>query len=400
MSLLMDALKRAEASKQETGRNAGTRAAQSESEPLTLAAIPPENPPSKPLPDLAHYLDAVDAELLSQVNPGELTDELPDDVNRQAARNVFAAKLPSTASPSRHGLRFALILLGLAGIGIAGYFWYALNQMGQSALSAKPNNAVAPLSPATPRPPAPSPSQAIATQTPSPSPQPAVIFAPREERRPMSTDAQQPVDTASTSVRLTKTPPHVDASALRGYGHLQRGELELARRDYEQSLLREPNNTETLLALAAIAAAQGRHADAQTLRQRAMIANPTDPATQAAMLGGVGSETDPQGTESRLRTLLAAQPESAPLNFALGNLLARQSRWREAQEAYFNAVAADGDNPDYFFNLAISLDQLRQSRLASQHYRLALEAAGRRPASFERGQVERRLAELQTVSQP
>ena len=98
---------------------------------------------------------------------------------------------------------------------------------------------------------------------------------------------------------------------------------------------------------------------------------------------------------SRLKTLLAAQPQSAELNFTLGNLYARQRRWAEAQQAYFNAVAADADNPDYLFNLAVSLDQLRKPRPAAQHYRLALEAAARRPAAFDGEQVRRRLAELQ-----
>ncbi|MBS1131516.1 MAG: hypothetical protein H6R16_2518, partial [Proteobacteria bacterium] len=71
----------------------------------------------------------------------------------------------------------------------------------------------------------------------------------------------------------------------------------------------------------------------------------------------------------------------------------------EAQQVYFNAVAADGDNPDYLFNLAISLDHIRQNRLAAQHYRLALEASTKRPAAFDRNKVEKRLGELQVEPQ-
>jgi tetratricopeptide (TPR) repeat protein len=112
-------------------------------------------------------------------------------------------------------------------------------------------------------------------------------------------------------------------------------------------------------------------------------------------LSGSAAEADPQTAESRLKTLLSAQPESAALNFALGNLYARQNRWAEAQQVYFNAVAADGDNPDYLFNLAVSLDHLRQPRLAGQHYRMALEAAARRPAAFDRDRRQKRLGELQ-----
>lgn len=228
----------------------------------------------------------------------------------------------------------------------------------------------------------------------APPPADTPLFAPRRDSRPApqtSDDEVQP----SPPIKLVRTRPEPDTNLLRGHATLQRGELDQARRDYEQALQRDPNNTDALLALAAIAQRQGRGDDAERLRQRALVANPSDPATQAAMLSGAAAEADPQTTESRLKTLLSTQPESAPLNFALGNLYSRQSRWAEAQQAYFNAVAADGDNPDYLFNLAVSLDHLRQPRLAAQHYRLALDAATRRPAAFERDKLNRRLGELQ-----
>ena len=46
------------------------------------------------------------------------------------------------------------------------------------------------------------------------------------------------------------------------------------------------------------------------------------------------------------------------------------------------------------FNLAVSLDHLRQPKVAAQHYRLALEATQRRPAGFDRERARLRLAEL------
>jgi uncharacterized protein HemY len=117
-------------------------------------------------------------------------------------------------------------------------------------------------------------------------------------------------------------------------------------------------------------------------------------------LNNPSANADPYTAESRLKSLLSSQPESAPLNFALGNLYSRQGRWAEAQQVYFNAVAAEGDNPDYLFNLAVSLDHLRQARLAAQHYRLALEASAKRPAGFSRDNVQKRLGELQPERQP
>ena len=198
-------------------------------------------------------------------------------------------------------------------------------------------------------------------------------------------------EAASPAIRVTRNQPEPDANLQRGYTNLQGNSLDQARSDYEQALRNDPNNVDALLGLAAIAHRQGRAGDAERYQQRALEADPRDAGAQAAALS---NSNDPQATESRLKTLLAAQPESAPLNFALGNLYARQNRWNEAQQFYFNAVAGDTDNPDYLFNLAVSLDQLRQPKLAAQHYRMALEAGDRRPGVFDRERVTRRLNQL------
>ena len=414
MSLLMDALKRAETAKQEAARAQFGIAPGTGPEPaLSLEPLPGEtgSPASNPLPDLANYIDAVDADLASNAlpkTPPPAASHAPgaaspapanEQSNRQAVRNAFAAKQAPTANgPSRLPLWLALGTLGLAGVGIGGYVWYQLNAMNRGSLAIAPAGApnVAPPAPPPAAPllaPSVTPPQAGGA-APTPRDAAPALFAPRREAVAAPTTADPGAN--PIPIRLTRSQPTVDPALARGHASLQRGEIELARREFEQTLRRDPNNTDALLALAGIAQQQGRLADAETLRQRALVANPADPAAQAAALSGSAADADPQGSESRLKSLLSATPESAPLNFALGNLYARQNRWPEAQQVYFNAVAAEGDNPDYLFNLAVSLDHLRQPRLAGQHYRLALEAAGRRPAAFDRAGVEKRLAELET----
>ena len=416
MSLLMDALKRAETTKQEAARaqfgNASTEAVDSLS--LEPIARDPANGASSPLPDLAIYQDAVDADLastpLSAARPAAAQAKAPPPAaateirDREAVRNAFTAK-QTPEQKSRLPLWLALGTLALAGVSIGGYVWYQLNAMNRGSLTA---NARPLPPPATNAPPTLAPS---ATPMPQPTlPEQAAVqsasqsagtplFAPRNPQAPSRTPAAYDDQSSGTPIRLIRTRPEPDANLARGHNSLQRGETELARRDFEQALQRDPNNTDALLALAAIAHRQGRPADAEHLRQRALVANPSDPAAQAAALNGPSAEADPQTTESRLKTLLSSQPDSAPLNFALGNLYSRQSRWAEAQQVYFNAVAADGDNPDYLFNLAVSLDHLRQARLAAQHYRLALEASAKRPAAFDRNKTEKRLGELQAEPQ-
>lgn len=409
MSLLMDALKRAETSKQGAARNqpGGTLPTAGDMLSLDPITVEPAKGTANPLPDLAAHLDAVDADLAStalpEARPAAAQSKTAAPAGtaepREAVRNAFAAKQVSEP-PSRLPLWLALGGLGMAGLAIGGYVWYQINAMNRGTLavsapapSAQPAPAV-PLSAPTVFAPA---DRSTAAGTASPATAP--LFA-RNEPRPARAQAADAESSADVPIRLIRTLPEADSNLDRGHARLQRGEIEQSRQDFELVLQRDPNNTDALLALAAIAQRQGRPAAAQNLRQRALVANPSDPAAQAATLNSPAADADPQTTESRLKTLLSSQPESAPLNFALGNLHSRQSRWPEAQQAYFNAVAADADNPDYLFNLAISLDHLRQPRLAAQHYRLALEASTRRPAAFERNEVRKRLGELQSERQP
>ncbi|MBL8429837.1 MAG: tetratricopeptide repeat protein [Dechloromonas sp.] len=413
MSLLMDALRRAENAKLESARNPQVDILPTAADMLSLEPFPPE--PAKaapnPLPDLATHIAAVDADLAKSAIPERRSAPPPAPPQpakaaepREAVRNAFAAKQPP-AKPSRLPLWLALGTLGVAGFSIAGYVWYQLNAMNRGSFTASTSSAVPMGRPSPPpaavavpalpvSPPADFASSNRSTAAASPEPAGTSVFA-RREVRPVRMPTATSDPSATAPIRLTRTRPEPDTSIARGHASLQRGEMELSRREFEQALQRDPNNTDALLALAAIAHSQGRPADAESLRQRALIANPSDPAAQAAVLNNPSANADPNTAESRLKSLLSSQPESAPLNFALGNLYSRQARWAEAQQVYFNAVAADGDNPDYLFNLAVSLDHLRQPRLAAQHYRLALEASTKRPAGFSRDKAQQRLGELQ-----
>lgn len=412
----MDALKRAETSKQEATRAlTGKDAAPPVSEGLSLEPISTgqAKPGGSPLPDLATHLDAVDADLANaahpeapprpRASPKAAGNNAAEQSGRNAARNAFMAK-QTASKPAKGPLWLALGTLGIAGLAIAAYVWFQLSSIGNNSMAPPVNR---PPAQAAPVPAAPvSPPPTVATSplppiTPPPADSDTRLFPPPSpERRPERVAQSAPEASPGGQIRLARSRPEPDNNLLQGHASIQHNDLDLARRNFEKALGRDPNNTDALLALAAIAQRQGQPADAEAWYRRALVANPSDPAVQAAVLNGATAGADPQNTESRLKILLAAQPESAPLNFALGNLLSRQNRWSEAQQVYFNAVAGDSDNPDYLFNLAVSLDHLRQSRPAAQHYRLALEAAEQRPAAFDRAQVKKRLLDLQPERQP
>lgn len=137
-----------------------------------------------------------------------------------------------------------------------------------------------------------------------------------------------------------------------------------------------------------------RYESADSIYRQLLRVDPRDPYAHAGLLALRGQGIDPVTAESRLKTLLATEPESGVLNFALGNQYAQQSRWPEAQQAYFKATVADPQNPDYAYNLAVSLEYLRQTGPALDYYRRALALSEGRSASFDRTAAQARVQQL------
>lgn len=253
----------------------------------------------------------------------------------------------------------------------------------------------------------PSPAPLAVTAAPAIEPAPPGITptpAPPATEAPHRASARQrqavPEETSPPPPRFQLTrPTEIDGELVSAHARLEAHDLDGARQAYEQVIRRNPLDTGSLLALAAIASFQGQEDEAATLRQRAFTIDPGNPAAQAVLLDASNADSDPVRGESRLKALLARQA-APPLEFALGNLLARQRRWPEAQQAYFRAVAGDADNPDYLFNLAVSLEHLRQPRIAAGYYRQALAASAERAAAFDRRQAEQRAGTLVAAGQP
>lgn len=391
MSLLMEALKRAEENKQGLTRAVDEPSASGVDltlEPLANGETT-STPPHRPtLPDLATHIAAVDADLASAVHLRTARSPDPDvstTARRETAQTVFAAKGPHT--PSRAPLVLTLVILGIGAVAIGLYFWIQLNRLPSTNLL-QPATAVAPALEVTKPTVLPALHGPQIADSTAPAESQTSPVPPRKSIR-MAADEEP----ARPALHLTRSRPEVDPRLLSAWNHLQTGALDAARHDYEAAWQRDPQNVDAMLGLAAIAQKQGRTEEAEKLRQLALTADPKDAGAQAAQVDQLAAG-DPLAAESRVKSMLAEQPRSAALNFALGNLLARQQRWPEAQQAYFNAVAAEGDHPDYLFNLAISLDHMQQPKLAAQYYRQALAAATSRPHAFAPDQVERRLRQL------
>ncbi|GMU49542.1 MAG: hypothetical protein AMXMBFR31_17680 [Candidatus Desulfobacillus denitrificans] len=410
MSLLMDALKKAEEAKR---LSEAAAKAEPQAQPPAGQAAAADTPGG--LPELPSRLELLDHEF--QAPPAERREpviapapsaQAPQEAQkRAAAQNVFRAKQPA---PNRNFLVFGGLATLIAAAGIGGWFWWQLQPKG--GLSASPATARTPapppapiaaapatpaqpaVAPAAPTPAAAAPQEAERAEAKAPAVPPALTFA---EKRPAPKPATAPAATApepESPIRITTGRLQVNPQVASAWQAFQSGDLATAQRNYQAVLKSEPKNIDALHGLAAIGLREGQPEAAEAYYLRILEADPKDGAAQAGLIGLRG-QVDPTQSESRLKNLLAGQPDSPTLNFALGNLYAQQGRWNDAQQAYFRAFAGDGENPDYQFNLAISLDQLRQPKLALQYYQGALAAAAQRPAAFDRKQVAARISELQ-----
>lgn len=203
---------------------------------------------------------------------------------------------------------------------------------------------------------------------------------------------------------FSRTPiAGVDPTLLAAYQAFSRGDDVAAQQQYRQVLQGDVRNVDALLGMAAIAQRQGRDADATGWYQKVLEIEPRNTIAQSAItsvqMNAASSNlaaTDLVGAESRIKNMLAQQPEAANLHAALGNLFAAQNQWASAQEAYFNASRFAPNNADYVFNLAVSLDQLGKPSLALAQYRHALDLLNNSgAASPDRAQLEARIQALE-----
>jgi tetratricopeptide (TPR) repeat protein len=193
---------------------------------------------------------------------------------------------------------------------------------------------------------------------------------------------------------VSRNPPQVHPKVAAGYAAYAAGDLNAARSAYEEALRDEPANRDALLGLAALEVRSARYESAEALYLRALQIDPRDGDTQAALIALRSGRSDPLVTESRVKILIAADPSAHALHFTLGNQLAAQNRWAEAQQEYFKAYVADPDNADLAYNLAVSLDHLHQRRQALEYYQRAIALGERRGAGFDLNSARARATQL------
>lgn len=387
--------------------------------------------------------DAANSQLAPPLAPDDVTEK-PLPAQQQLAATVFTAK--QTGSARKHRLLFwgGVSIFTLLAAAYPGYLvWHELHPQAlyrgplpipNPAPEAPPAVAVAPPAPteskptesgaAVNAPPIPAPDQPSPPSADLADDRPPPAKPTREERLSTGPDSTLPAP-GGESRPLAAPPPPVappppsqvlatpsvgnpapgsGVKILRttqgdplhellagAYAAFLEGSLREANEKYQAILQTDPNNRDALLGLAAIANKKGVAEDALRLYTRLLELDPSDGLAQAGVLA---FSVDSPQSESRIKTLLNRLPESDFLYFVLGNLYSRQGRWPEAEQSFYQACQHNGDNPDYAFNLAVSLDHLRQDKSAREYYRKALALAEHRPSAFDQVQAWQRLQEL------
>ena len=483
MSLLMNALKKAEtakaageaelvqtttapastgASKRDLTEELGldphpvTRSRTSNSDPL----LPPQ-PAAAPVRSLALELEAEttvpassladDTQSSRRASSTSSAQQRSAAASAQAVRNVFGTKKPP-ASNSRTPFYVLVGLCVLAGGGYAAYIWQQMQPPSQASLAARNVAPPAPVVSPPAQPPAP---PADRPQDTMPDKEPLTGAAPidsgvgtmvgpvvpgtgrdavtanrpdrlfsvpvdapmrdiatlqgggRESSQPRRDSARAEGGTAVDSpanLRISRTtePATVNPDVAAGYAALRGGDLDGATQAYERALRTDAANRDALLGVATIQLRLNRTDAAEASFRRVMRLYPQD-TYAAAQLAALQAGSDPVGALSQVNGLIAreagrADASNGALPFIQGNQLAAQGRWNEAQQAYFNAHRADPGNPDYSYNLAVSLDRISESRLARDYYTKALELARSRPAGFDTLRAQTRLGQLEPAS--
>lgn len=337
----------------------------------------------------ANHAAAVD-ELHAENQPATATDEIRQSA-REAGQNLFSAKSPSVEHTSRvllYALGGTILLLAVG----AGY-WWSLDSAG--GLSPQHPVAVTPTQPIQAATVAAEPQSAVITDAApaadeiTPEPAPPVVL-------PEPTPTVEPQVRQKSSVRIEPQRAEIIDPLLRdAYLAYRTGKQDEAQHLYQAMLKKDGNNADALLGLAAIAQQHGDNLVAAQYYSRVLALDPRNAVANAGMTV-LNNEDD--GNESRLKTLLREQGNSAALHFALGNLYAGQSRWSEAQQAYFNAWTLESDNAEFAYNLAVSLDHLGQTNLAVRYYRHAQQLDSSHSTGFDHEQVKRRIEALDTPS--
>jgi len=207
------------------------------------------------------------------------------------------------------------------------------------------------------------------------------------------------VETRALRISRAKVTEEKSQVINDAYHAYQSGDMVNAKSKYAEALEAYPDNRDAMLGLAAVAMNEGDMASALAMYSYLVELYPQDALARAALIG-LQQRRQSLQDEAAIRNMLFEQPTNPFLYFTLGKIYASQSRWPEAQQAFFDAYRFDSTRPGYALNLAISLDRLGQSQSALDYYHVAVNLAHESDAGFDTAAIARRISTLSHSVQP
>lgn len=206
------------------------------------------------------------------------------------------------------------------------------------------------------------------------------------------------ISSSSELLKISKNTISLKQNAMvnEAFKAYQAGQLDSAESLYRNALQDAPENRDIHLGLAAIAINKGDRKSAYTHYLKLLDMDPDDAFALSSLIS-LSKNSDPIKDESMIKTLIHKEGKVPYLYFALGNVFAKQDRWAEAQQAFFDAYSLDSTNPDYVLNLAISLDKIGQYATALDFYNVAIALAQHATVKFDLSSVNDRIQILNQV---
>ena len=198
--------------------------------------------------------------------------------------------------------------------------------------------------------------------------------------------------TSTLEIISTSQVAQKDLWLREAYAAYKSGNDSLAMTRYNQVLEVDPGNRNALLARAAINVQNDNSQAAIKDYQTLLLHNPKDSLAMTSLL--TVANYSPQAAETQLKLMIRDEPDSPYLNFALANAYGAQNRWQEAQGYYFKALENNPGDPNYAYNLAVSLEHIAQPLAAVSYYRRALDNIDNGLATFSREVVSQRMETL------
>jgi tetratricopeptide (TPR) repeat protein len=410
MSLLIKALQKAEQSKENGGKAEKPIAAAN----LTLEPTP-HHPPVGHDTSLAEEGGFTEPTLATAPATPTVAAIPERSTERAAAANVFHAKIDVVTDPGgRKAFWLGLVGLALLLLLGGGFYVYLETSQQPEIIAVPPPQPIKPVesaaTPAAPVQETPAASAVTTAETPAPvaekpaEPLPEPIapnkpaVAATVSTAPIEKMGKKPAP-EKEAVKITRnrsSEPVANATAVAAYQAFMAGDDVAAGRLYRQLLQSEPRNVDALLGLAAVAARQANTDEAVAQYARALELEPKNSVAQSGLIA-LMSQADPVAAESRMKSLLAQQPDAAYLHAALGSVYAEQNQWPNAQQSYFQAFRLDPTNAEHAFNLAISLDQLAKPELALEYYQRTRDLLPKQGGSIDRTTLEARINQLHSA---